>query len=176
MPPPVVGGVAVNDGSTQRSMVTSLTVTFSTVVHLDPGAFELVRQEGGVIDLRIAEAVVVGHTADTITFAGAGIIGGSLPDGHYTLAIRGDQVHDNFGQALDGTGTGAEGSDRSDTFFRLFGDSDGDGRVGFQDLLSFFSTLGKRAGDPGYLWYFDYQGDGRVELDDLIQVLRRTMY
>src|SRR5262249_55117668 len=42
--PPVARGVVVNDGSAQRSMVTSLTVTFSTIVHLDPGAFELVRQ------------------------------------------------------------------------------------------------------------------------------------
>src|SRR5262249_13933764 len=80
--PPVVRGVVVNDGSAQRSKVTSLTVTFSTVVHLDPGAFELVRQGGGVIDLSIAEAVVDGHTVDTLTFVGAGIIGGSLADGH----------------------------------------------------------------------------------------------
>src|SRR5262249_46515850 len=104
VPPPAVRGVLVNDGSAQRSMVTSLAVTFSTVVHLDPGAFELVRQGGGVIDLRIAEAVVGGHTVDTITFVGAGIIGGSLPDGHYTLTIRGGQIHDDFGQALDGAG------------------------------------------------------------------------
>jgi hypothetical protein len=171
--PPVVRGVVVNDGSTQRSMVTSLTVTFDTIVHLDAGAFELVRQEGGVIDLSIAEAVVGGHTVDTITFVGAGIIGGSLPDGHYTLTIHGHQIHDDFGQALDGAGTGLEGSDRSETFFRLFGDSDGDGRVDLRDLLSFASTLGQRVGDPGYLWYFDYNGDGRVDLADLIQVLRR---
>jgi hypothetical protein len=172
-PPPVVQGVVVNDGSAQRSMVTSLTVTFSTVVHLGPGAFELVRQGGGVIDLRVAEAVVGGHTVDTITFVGAGILGGSLPDGHYALTVRGDQIHDDFGQALDGAGTGAEGSDRTDTFFRLFGDGNGDGHVDLQDLLSFFGTLGKRAGDSGYLAYFDYNGDGRVGLGDLIQLLGR---
>src|SRR6516162_5574098 len=121
--PATVASVVVNDGSVQRSMVNSLTVTFSTVVHLDPGAFELVRQGGAVIDMSIAEAVVGGHTVDTITFLGAGIIGGSLADGHYTLTIHGDQIHDDFGQALDGAGTGVEGSDRTDTFFRLFGDS-----------------------------------------------------
>jgi hypothetical protein len=172
-PPPVARGVTVNDGSAQRSMVNSLTVTFSTVVHLDPGAFDLVRQEGGVFDLSIAETVVSGHTVDTITFVGAGISGGSLPDGHYTLTIRGGRIHDDFGQALDGAATGAEGSDRTDTFFRLFGDSNGDGHVDFRDLLSFFGTLGKRAGDPGYLWYFDYSGDGRVDFGDLMQVLSR---
>jgi predicted AlkP superfamily pyrophosphatase or phosphodiesterase len=170
---PQVQGVVVNDGSAQRSMVTSLTVTFSTVVHLAPGAFELVRQEGGVIDLSIAEAVVGGHSVDTITFVGAGIIGGSVPDGHYTLTIHGDLIHDDFGEALDGAGAGVEGSNRIDTFLRLFGDSDGDGHVDLHDLVSFFSALGKRAGDPGYLWYFDYDGDGRVDLGDLFQVLRR---
>jgi hypothetical protein len=173
LPPPVAQRVTVNDGSAQRSMVNSLTVSFSTIVHFDPGAVELVRQEGGVMDLSIAEAVVGGHTVDTITFFGPGIIGGSLPDGHYALTLRGDRIHDDFGQALDGAGTGAEGSDRTDGFFRLFGDGNGDGHVDFGDLASFLSTLGKRAGDPGYLWYFDYYGDGRVDLRDLVQVLRR---
>jgi hypothetical protein len=170
---PEVQGVMVNDGSAQRSMVTSLTVTFSTVVHVDPGAFQLVRQEGGVIGLSIAEMVVGGHTVDTITFVGVGIIGGSLPDGHYTLTIYGDHIHDDYGEALDGAGTGVEGSNRTDTFFRLFGDSDGDGHVDLHDLANFASTFRKRAGDPGYLWYFDYNGDGRVGLDDLRQVLHR---
>jgi hypothetical protein len=171
--PATVASVVVNDGSVQRSMVNSLTVTFSTVVHLDPGAFELVRQEGGVIQLQVSQAVVDGHSVDTLTFSGGGIIGGSLADGHYTLTIHGGLVHDQFGNALDGAGTGEEGSDRVDTFFRLFGDADGDGHVGVDDLRSLLSTLGKRAGDPGYLWYFDYDGDGRVDRGDLFQFLRR---
>ena len=168
-----VASVVVNDGSAQRSMVTSLTVTFSTVIHLDPGAFELVRQEGGVIQLQVAQAVVDGRSVDTLTFVGAGIIGGSLADGHYTLTIHGGLVHDGFGQALDGAGTGVAGSDRVDTFFRLFGDADGDGHVDLGDVLHFAGTLGKHAGDPGYLWYFDYDGDGRVDGSDLVQLLRR---
>jgi len=168
-----VASVVINDGSAQRSMVTSLTVTFSTVVTLDPGAFELVRQEGGAIQLQVAQAVVDGHSVDTLTFVGAGIIGGSLADGHYTLTIHGGLVHDDLGQALDGAGTGVAGSDGTDTFFRLFGDSDGDGHVGLDDLRSFVSTFGKHAGDPGYLWYFDYDGDGRVDFGDLAQLLLR---
>jgi hypothetical protein len=133
----------------------------------------LVRQEGGVSQLTVAQAVVDGHSVDVLTFSGAGIIGGSLADGRYTLTIHGDRVHDEFGQALDGAGTGVAGSDATDTFFRLFGDSDGDGHVGLDDLRSFLSTLGKRAGDPGYLGYFDYDGDGRVDFGDLLQLLRR---
>jgi hypothetical protein len=126
-----------------------------------------------VIQLTVSQAVVDGHSVDTLTFTGAGIIGGSLADGHYTLTIHGGLIHDDFGQALDGAGTGVAGSDRVDTFFRLFGDSDGDGHVDLGDLLHFAGTLGKRAGDPGYLWYFNYDGDGRVDVGDLLQLLRR---
>ena len=64
--------------------------------------------------------------------------------------------------SLDGAGTRMAGSDAIDTFFRLFGDSDGDGHVDLQDLLHFAGTFGKHAGDPGYLWYFDYDYDGSV--------------
>ncbi len=171
--PARVASVVVNDGSAQRSMVNSLTVTFSTVVRLDPGAFELARQGGGVTDLNVAEAIVDGQSVDTLTFVGAGIIGGSLADGHYTLTIHGNLVHDSFGQALDGAGTGVAGSDHVESFFRLFGDSDGDGHVKGRDLLRFLGAFGSRKGDPDYLWYFDYDGNGRVDLGDLFQLLVR---
>jgi hypothetical protein len=168
-----VASVVINDGSAQRSMVNSLTVTFSTVVHLEVGAFELVRQGGGLIDLNVAEAVVDGQSVDTLTFAGAGIIGGSLADGHYTLTIHGNLVHDDFGNALDGAGIGEAGSDRVDALFRLFGDADGDGHVDGHDLLQFLGAFGSHEGDPDYLWYFDYDSNGRVDLGDLLEFLAR---
>jgi hypothetical protein len=171
--PATVASVLVNDGSAQRSLVNSLTVTFNGVVTLDPGAFELVRQGGAVIQLQVSQAVVDGHSVDTLTFDGPGIIGGSLADGHYTLTIHSALIHDGFGQALDAAGTGEAGSDRVDTFFRLFGDADGDGHMDLADVLRFADTFGKHAGDPGYLWYFDYDGDGRVDGSDLVQLLRR---
>jgi photosystem II stability/assembly factor-like uncharacterized protein len=165
-PRAVVQSVLVNDGSVQRSMVTSLTVTFSTVVTLDPGAFELLRQGGGLVSLNVAASVVAGHTVATVTFTGADLVAGSLADGHYTLTIHADRVHDELGRIL-------QGGDHVEPFFRLFGDADGDGHLGLRDLLSLVSTLGKHAGDPGYLWYFDYNGDGAVDLADLAQFLRR---
>jgi hypothetical protein len=155
--------VQINDGSAQRSMVNSVTVTFSTVVHLDPGAFELVRQEGGVVQVNVSESVLDGHSVDTLTFSGAGIVAGSLADGHYTLIIHGGLVHDGFGQALDGAGTGVAGTDRVDTFFRLFGDANGDGVVDEQDRELFRSAFKTKAGDHGYLWYFDFDGDGVID-------------
>jgi photosystem II stability/assembly factor-like uncharacterized protein len=171
---PSVTSVVINDGSAQRSMVTSITVNFSSVVTLDPGAFELQREEGGTFDPNFAEAVVDGHSVDTLTFSGPGIIGGSLPDGHYTLAIHGDLVHDSAsGVALDGAGTGMAGSNHVETFHRLFGDADGDGLVGSDDLQAFGNTFGKAASDAGFLAYFDFSGDGEVDSDDLVQLLLR---
>jgi hypothetical protein len=169
-----VTGFVINDGSVQRSMVTSIAITFSSVVTLDPGAIELVRQEGGTFAPDIAETVMNGQTVVTLTFSGAGIIGGSLPDGHYTLTIHGNLVHDAAtGLALDGAGTGTAGSDHVETFFRLFGDADGDGHVDLADLELFIGTFGKHAGDAGFLAYFDYNADGRVDFGDLVQLLRR---
>ena len=81
--------------------------------------------------------------------------------------------------AVDGQGVMAIGQratddpcpgqgERVDSFFRLFGDADGDGNVDLGDVLRFAGTVGKRAGDPGYLWYFDYDSDGRLDGSDLV--------
>ena len=131
--PARVASVVVNDGSAQRSMVNSLTVTFDGPVTLDPGAFELSRQDGSPVELTVAASVVNGQTVAVLTFAGPDIVGGSLADGSYTLVIRGDRVHDRCGRELDGDGDGAAGGDRTDAFFRLFGDSDGDRDVDLSD-------------------------------------------
>jgi ELWxxDGT repeat protein len=162
---PTVESVVINDGSAQRSMVTSLTVTFDSVVTLDPGAFEVRRQGGGLIPLTVSAAVVGNRTVAVLTFTGADVIGGSLPDGSYTLTVRADHVHDLYGQAPL--------ADSVTTFFRLFGDSNGNGVVDLQDLERFALTFGKSAGQPGYLADFDYYGAGHVGLADLLQLLRR---
>jgi hypothetical protein len=121
----------------------------------------LVRQEGGAINLQIAEAIVDGRTVATLTFVGADLLGGSLPDGHYTLTLHGDLVHDASGEALP--------ADSVTSFFRLFGD----GHIVWDDLRSFRQAMGQQSGNPGYLWYFDYDGDGQVDCGDWLQVLRR---
>ena len=48
--PQKVESVVVNDGSAQRSMVNSITVTFGGAAVLDPGAIELRRQDGSLVD------------------------------------------------------------------------------------------------------------------------------
>ena len=171
--PARVAGVAVNDGSAQRSMVNSLTVTFDGPVAIDAGAFELTRQDGSPVGLNVAASVVDGRTVAVLTFAGPGVVGGSLADGGYTLTVRADRVHDRWGRALDGDGDGAAGGDRADGFARLFGDADGDGDVDGQDREAFRSAYGTTAGQAGYLWYFDFESDGDVDGADNGQFNRR---
>src|SRR5262249_43537256 len=107
-----VEGVVVNDGSAQRSLVTGLTVTFTGLVALDAGAFELRRQDGSPVELAVTTTQANGRTVALLSFSGAGLIGGSLADGNYTLAVRGGLIRDAFGRDLDGDGDGTPGGDR----------------------------------------------------------------
>jgi arylsulfate sulfotransferase len=171
--PRKVESVVINDGSAQRSMLNRITVTFSGAAILDPGAIELRRQDGTLVDARVSISLVAGKTVAVLTFAGPEFVGGSLADGSYTLTVLADRVHDRWGRELDGDGDGVAGGNRSDGFFRLFGDSDGDGDVDAQDRDRFRSTYGTTAGGVGYLWYFDFDGDGDVDGLDNGQFNRR---
>jgi len=171
--PPTIESVVVNDDSAQRSMVNSLTVTFDRVVTFDPGAFSLVGEGGSEIGLDVAESEVGGRTIAVLTFTGAGLIGGSLADGNYTLVTRGDHIRDEVGRELDGDRDGNGGGDRVDAFFRLYGDSDGDGDVDWQDRDLFGTAFSMSADQTGYLWYLDFDGDGDVDGLDNGQFNRR---
>jgi arylsulfate sulfotransferase len=171
--PRQVESVVLNDGSAQRSMVNSITVTFDGAAILDPGAIELRRQDGTPVRFRLDVSVVGGKTVAVLTFAGPEFVGGSLADGNYTLTVLSDRVHDRWGRELDGDGDGSAGGDRADGFHRLFGDSDGDGDVDRADRDRFRSAFGTTAADAGYLWYFDFDGDGNVDGRDNGQFNRR---
>jgi acetyl esterase/lipase len=168
-----VEGVQINDGSAQRSMVNGLTVTFDRTVSVEPGAFELRRDGGGLVDVLVSTSVIDGKTVAVLTFAGPGFVGGSLADGTYTLTVRADRVHDRWGRELDGDGDASAGGDRVDSLHRLFGDSDGDGDVDGQDRDLFRSAFETSAGNANYLWYFDFDGDGEVDGRDNGEFNRR---
>jgi type 1 fimbria pilin len=171
--PETVESVVLNDGAAQRSMVNSLTVTFSGAATLDPGAIELRRQDGTLVDFQLAVSAIDGKTVAVLTFAGSEFVGGSLADGSYTLTVRADRVHDRWGRELDRDGNGSAGGDRVDGFFRLFGDSDGDGDVDRLDRDLFRSAFKTTAGEAGYLWYLDFDGNGEVDGRDNGQFNRR---
>src|SRR5436309_10526824 len=134
-------------------MVNRITVTFNDAAILDPGAIELRRQDGSLVDTQVSISLLNGKTVAVLTFAGTEFVGGSLADGSYTLTVRADRVHDRWGRELDGDGNGSPGGNRVDSFFRLFGDSDGDGDVDQVDRDLFRSAFQTSAGEAGYLWY-----------------------
>ncbi|MBI3465897.1 MAG: hypothetical protein HY000_23010, partial [Planctomycetes bacterium] len=171
--PQQVESVVLNDGSAQRSMVNSITVTFGGTAILDPGAIELRRQNGSLVGLYADISILGGKTVAVLTFVGTEFVGGSLADGNYTLTVLADRVHDRWGRELDGDGDGSAGGDRADALFRLYGDSDGDRDVDLLDLGRFLSTFGRRQGNHHYLDYMDFDGDDRVGVIDLLAFVRR---
>jgi hypothetical protein len=180
--PPRVAGVQVNDGSAQRSRVTSLQVTFSTAVAFAGGsvgaAFTLARpSDGTAVSFTAAATVVNGVTVVTLdAFTGAATEFGSLADGRYTLTALAGQI--SFGgQQLDGNGDGIGGDDYTfggaQGLFRYYGDVNGDGVVNGADFALFRTAFGTTAGNPAYLWYLDYNGDGAVNGLDFAQFRSR---
>jgi glucose/arabinose dehydrogenase len=200
---PTVAGVIVNDGSTQRSMVRSLTVTFSgpvTFANNNPtAAFSLTRVStgGGSVGLLAATPTLdgQGRTVVTLTFSGTTTTdsasaqhGGalSLADGRYQLAIADGAVTGTNGAALDGDGNGSAGgayTSPADTaaggpvqlrLFRLFGDATGDGVVDALDLQVLRTTINSSTGSAFFLPYLDGNNDGVIDAFDL-QTLRNTI-
>ena len=160
-------------------MVDSLMVTFSTVVNINAGAFDVEKTGagGGPVAAAIATQILSGETVATITFSGGLTQYGSLVDGAYQLTIYGDKVHNAVtGVNLDGAGTGQAGSNyvfggqAADHFFRLFGDYNGDGVVNGADLAQFELAYLKPA---GYQWYFDFNNDQHIDALDFFQFRSR---
>jgi hypothetical protein len=167
-PAPVVDSVRVNDGSAQRSMVTSLTVTFTTTTSLPDSAFRLVnRDTSGQVGLNISRSDSTGRTVATLEFSGTGIVGGSLADGNYLLTIDREQ---------NGFGIGSDyqlGANEVDKFFRYFGDSDGDRDVDNTDYFTFRGAYSQTFPSTRYLWYLDSDDDNDVDGSDLTQFNQR---
>jgi hypothetical protein len=196
--PATVQSVQVNDGNDQRSMVRSLTITFSGAVSFannnPAAAFTLARIDGGFVGLVAGTPTLdgQGRTVLTLTFTGTAEIDSdsvmhngvaSLADGQYQLVILDGMVTGANGLALDGDNNGAAGGaylSPTDTaaggpgqlrLFRLFGDANGDGFVDGLDLLALRAAINTTAADPGYLAYLDANNDGFIDGLDL-QLLR----
>jgi hypothetical protein len=170
---PTLSSVTLNtaDGFSnpnQRSMITSLVVTFSAPVTLAADAFTI-RNIGlfSVSDITLAASQILvtpNATNDvyTIRFAGtsvnsrsgSGNRGNSLADGNYRLEIDRTKVTNGGG---DLTGNNVFGAAAADRFFRMFGDSNGDGRVDGTDFAALRAAL---AGT--YNPAFDFDGNGSV--------------
>jgi hypothetical protein len=174
----LVGGqavnVQVNDGSAQRSRVTSLTVAFNGVASFASSAFTLTRvglPNGGAGDnatlqgtdgtISVSTQVSNGVTLATLTFSGANTTDGSLNDGNWTLTVNHADV------TINGT---QMSSDYSQTDIkRLYGDFDGNGVVNAFDFAKFRLAFGSSTTDTSYLQYLDYDGNGAINAFDFAQ-------
>ena len=152
-------------------MVTSLTVTFSgQVTFTGPAvaAFQLARTGPGstlgnvtlTVDLSGSTAA---QTIALLTFSGPLTEGANaLIDGNYTLTILSSQVNG-----------GLLGGDSVTSFFRLFGDVNGDRSVDGLDLFGFRIAFGAVSTDAHYLSFLDFNGDGAINGADLTQFRKR---
>ena len=173
--PIAIQGTQVNDGNAQRSMVQSLTVSFSHAVTLDAGAFSIVLHANATIDGVIGQTAgtlpVLGWTTSNgglsyvITFSGAGVVNNSIADGLYDLHLDHTKVHDAVSQTL--------ATDYVFAFFRLYGDFNGDGTVNNADSFQFSRAFNKSIGQAGYLAFFDFNGDGTINNSDNFQFSKR---
>ena len=165
-----VDSVVVDDGGSQRSMVRQLTVTFNEEVSIDAGAFVLTNWTTGqrftIAQTDIAANVVQDKTVVVLTFnnSTAGIIGGSLADGDYTLTVDSSKVR---------AGNDAMTADHTDEFFRYFGDADGDRDVDARDRRKFRRTYRKKSSVKAFNDAFDFDGNGVVDARDLRQFRKR---
>jgi alpha-L-arabinofuranosidase len=157
---PTVTGFRINDGSNQRSMIDSLTLTFNEAVNLGGGAItlNLLSQTGGSpTPMSFTQSTSDGGATWVLTFTDPSYIGGSLPDGAYQLTVSASGV------------SGVQGglnmaSDQSYEFIRLYGDFNGDGAVNSADFGTFAAAFGHSVNSSN--WYLDYDGNGVVNSED----------
>jgi len=180
--PPQLADLQINNGSSQRSLVTSLSITFSENVTFPNGtgtAFQLSRTgPGGPIGNIVLNAVASANVV-TLTFAPGGPVGidpgGSLKDGRYQLTVYGNQVVGGCG-LLDGDNDGTQGgnyvtsTNGPGAIFRLFGDSDGNGTVNSTDFAAFRTFFGTPAGPPSI---FDFDNSGGTDANDFAEFRSR---
>jgi hypothetical protein len=161
--PPTVQGINIDDGTAQRSVVRQIQVIFDKVVTFagnPANAFVITGPNGSVVptvDLSLSTPI---QTVARLTFSGAGTEFGSLADGNYTLRVVASQIS---------TGGVGMTNDYVASFFRFFGDVNGDRRVDIADFGIFNLSYGAQNGQPAYRAFLDFNNDGRIDIADFGQ-------
>ncbi len=155
-------GFTVNDGSPQESMVRSLTYVFPSPTEAGASAFVLLRNgKPSNIDLQVTP--LSDEMTYLITFSGDGVIGGSVPDGHYTLITLYTKVRVLSGPPITANDV--------NTFVRLFGDLSGDGVVNAADKALLLQAEANPASP--YAADFEYDGKNVIDKTDIAQFDKR---
>ncbi len=166
------GGLAADASSSgtalsgsQRSMVDSVVYTFNQAVTLEPNAVRIATRENVTVNGSPNQTVGTLPTLSwsspdsgthwVVTFSGSGVSANSIADGVYDITLDGMWIVNSSGQTVDMT--------RTDTIYRLFGDSNGDAAVDSTDSTAYSGTSGVSNGTAGYLAYFDFNDDGTVD-------------
>jgi hypothetical protein len=162
-PAPAMEPITVNEGSAQRSMVTSITLRFSAPVTLAAGAVTLALHSPdnvGSLPGSLTWSTADGGLSYTVTFSGNNTFNGSLADGVYDLTLHASLITDAWSQPLSG-------GDQTTTFHRLYGDANGDALIDGADLGAFATGFGLTAASPTFPAYFDIDGNGKIDGVDL---------
>jgi glucose/arabinose dehydrogenase len=158
----------IDDGTSQRSRIRSLQVTFDAILSPTASlndAFALIGPMGAVPFTAGPIDNTSGRSVVPITFTGT-LDNGSLPQGNYTFTVFGGQLVDGLNTALDGDANGSPGGNFVGTFHRLFGDATGDGIVGATDFNLFRLAYGTASTEPEFLFLFDFNDDGVISAAD----------
>ena len=158
--PIAVSSFYVNDGSAQRSMVFTLTLQFNTPVTFDSSALVLTDTTTSTA-LSYTASTPDGGTTYVITPTSGLSSGKSLTDGNYSLVVNPSGVHSVASPSTTMTGLAV-----SEKFFRLFGDSNGDGTVNLSDYRAFTASYLRSTNQTGYNSAFDANNDGTINLTD----------
>jgi Dockerin type I domain len=157
----------------QRSMVNDIVYTFNDYVTMpsDGSAFTINIASGwsgslptshpatGVPGTQDASPYQNYYSSWAISFSGNGVTGGSIANGCYTISVTNPvAITDPSGYALSLAGSGIGSATQS--FYRLFGDINGDQLVNAADNLRFKQAL------TVYNAAFDYNADGSVNAAD----------
>ncbi|MGD0464965.1 MAG: hypothetical protein ABSB74_20975 [Tepidisphaeraceae bacterium] len=164
---PIVSAFQVNDGSAQRAMVDSLTVTFNEPVTLSASAITLylLSQTGGP-SMQMGFTLTPGSGSNTtwvLTFTGSSYLGGSLWDGAYELIVSAGGVTSAQGLNMS--------ANQDFTFWRFYGDFEGLGTVNGGDFTLLVTLLGKQTNSSD--WYVDYYDTGSVTGGDFTELVTR---
>jgi hypothetical protein len=156
---PTVVNTQIDDGTAQRSMVRSLTLTFGSDIAAAlasvMNSLSLTRTDGLVVGL--VPTLDSTGTKLTLTFTGSSIIGGSLADGRYNLVYNGNPLLQ----------AGTPGQTGAGILYRLFGDLNQDAKVTAADKTAFLHALNSRRGQSNYSAYLDYDENGLIVINDL---------
>lgn len=173
--------VVINDGRNSRSQIQSVRVVFNQLVYhqllVQAFQFSHLGQQQFFPSTTVAVQDVDGRTEATITFEGrdgsAGRIGTQgLIDGYYQMRIRASAVLSQSDPSLPlyedfvfGTDQGVV--DAADSFFRLFGDDDGDGDVDGQDFGAMVRAFPSDSASSQFDPLLDFDRDGDIDSRDL---------